>query len=187
MGRPKLELSGKINKWEIIERDQSKTEQTYYICKCECGLVKSVNASHLQAEKTKSCRKCSESKDKGKLNSRVFCRLVYNAKERGIEFNLGTREEANKFLYELLVKQGHKCALSGLSIILSTTNMGDRRGESTASVDRKDSLKGYTKDNVQWVHKRVNQIKMDMPETEFVQLCCQITNTQIGKEVSLYI
>ena len=37
----------------------------------------------------------------------------------------------------------------------------------TASLDRIDSSKGYTEDNIQWVHKDVNQMKMDLPEQRF--------------------
>lgn len=45
----------------------------------------------------------------------------------------------------------------------------------TASPDRIDSSLGYTKDNVQWVHKDVNTIKWDLSHDRFVKLCKTIT------------
>lgn len=45
------------------------------------------------------------------------------------------------------------------------------RGETTASLDRIDSNRGYTQDNVQWVHKDVNKMKMDLNQQIFVELC----------------
>lgn len=45
----------------------------------------------------------------------------------------------------------------------------------TASLDRKDSLRGYEPDNVQWVHKTVNLIKWELSEEEFLEWCSKIT------------
>jgi hypothetical protein len=48
----------------------------------------------------------------------------------------------------------------------------------TASLDRKDSSKGYTKDNVQWIHKTINFMKGQMSDQEFVSWCKLVcTNT----------
>lgn len=43
--------------------------------------------------------------------------------------------------------------------------------ESTASLDRIDSSKPYVKDNVQWVHKVVNNMKWDFDQNEFIEWC----------------
>jgi len=41
----------------------------------------------------------------------------------------------------------------------------------TASIDRKNSDLGYTKENIQWVHKDVNYMKMNLSEKYFIKLC----------------
>lgn len=41
----------------------------------------------------------------------------------------------------------------------------------TASLDRIDSSKGYVIGNVQWVHKTINTMKMDLANSEFIKLC----------------
>lgn len=85
-----------------------------------------------------------------------------------------------KFIYELLVTQNFKCKLSGLPILRSgVTNKVPYKIEDTASLDRIDSNKGYTKDNVQWLHKDINQMKMDLPQDKFIEYCKLITQNQI--------
>ena len=44
----------------------------------------------------------------------------------------------------------------------------------TASLDRIDSKKGYTIDNIQWVHKDVNKMKMDLQEEDFFRIVKEI-------------
>jgi hypothetical protein len=41
----------------------------------------------------------------------------------------------------------------------------------TVSVDRIDSKKNYTKDNIQIVHKIINQCKMDLNDNDFYKFC----------------
>jgi hypothetical protein len=42
---------------------------------------------------------------------------------------------------------------------------------SDASLDRIDSSKGYIDGNVQWVHKEVNEMKMQATQNEFIEYC----------------
>lgn len=44
-------------------------------------------------------------------------------------------------------------------------------GASTASLDRKDSTKGYVPGNTQWVHLVINDMKSDFSQQEFVDWC----------------
>lgn len=46
----------------------------------------------------------------------------------------------------------------------------------SASLDRIDSSKGYSINNVQWVHKDVNFAKQSMTMKDFVQLCDEVSN-----------
>ena len=58
-----------------------------------------------------------------------------------------------------------KCSYTGLPLKFnSKTTMSD----GTASIDRIDSSKDYTIDNIQWVHKKVNTIKMNLSENDFL-------------------
>jgi hypothetical protein len=52
-----------------------------------------------------------------------------------------------------------------------------RRGDDvTASLDRIDSFKPYTDDNIQWVHKHINAMKLNHSEEYFIELCKIVAN-----------
>lgn len=87
-----------------------------------------------------------------------------NAKRKNIEFTI-----TSSFMKNLLLKQNNKCFYSGEEL----GNIGD--GYLSPSIDRKDNSKGYTQDNVQWVSWRVNEMKKDMEELAFLELCRKIT------------
>jgi len=174
----KIDIQGKqFEKWTVVVEDiENKSKNTYWRCVCECGAEASVDGSHLRKGKSVSCRKCSGSKHKGKLNSRVWCRARYGAKKRGYKFAI-----SKLHLYDLFYKkQEEKCALTGVSLHIANTVEGDKRGESTASLDRIDSSFGYVKGNVQWVHKEINKMKMDLKEDRFIELCGLVAKYKRG-------
>ena len=166
------DLSGnQFSKWTVVKHDMDKPELDFWICICKCGRKKSVYGSHLRLGKSVSCRKCSELKHKGKLNSAIWCRILWGAKKRNLEVDI-TKE----FMYDLFYnKQKEKCALTGLDISLADTVKGHKCGESTASLDRIDSSIGYVEGNVQWVHKYVNRMKWNLDEETFFKFCKLIT------------
>lgn len=69
-----------------------------------------------------------------------------------------------KYIVRLFEVQNEKCAISGLDIKLGIN----------ASLDRKDSSLGYTKGNVQWVHKDINIIKGSFSEEYFIEVCTYV-------------
>jgi len=171
----------KFEKWRVIERDKKRSDLDFWFCVCECGRQRSVYGSHLRLGNTVCCRKCSETKHKGRLNSRLWSRMLHGAKKRNIEVDLGETEDAKEFLYDLLYKhQECKCALTGLPIGIANTIKGDWHGETTASVDRINSNKGYTKDNVQWVHKWINKMKWQLDQEEFITFCEAVVRHKRG-------
>jgi hypothetical protein len=49
-------------------------------------------------------------------------------------------------------------------------------------LDRIDSEKGYTLENIQWVHKTINQMKMNMKENDFIQFCIAVAKNKGEKK-----
>lgn len=45
----------KFNRLTIKERDKERKKRPYWICECECGIIKSVAACDIKSGKTKSC------------------------------------------------------------------------------------------------------------------------------------
>jgi len=105
------------------------------------------------------------------ISQTYFNEMRRCAKRRNIEFNITILELEN-----LLEQQNFKCKLSGL--IINCSRSADRNystyQEQTASLDRIDSSKGYIIDNIQWVHKDVNNSKQDYNQDYFIELCNMI-------------
>lgn len=69
------------------------------------------------------------------------------------------------YLRDLYEKQGRKCAISGRPLTIENI-----------SLDRIDSSKNYTNDNVQWVVIQINRAKNVLAQSDFIQLCEDVVN-----------
>ena len=149
------------------------------VCQCSnCGnRYFKINTGTIRRGTTTSCgcRRDQYEKMKG-INSANFTgykeisgtwwgNTKWVAAKRSLIFALTIEEAWN--LYE---KQGKKCALTGLPIIFGMLSTSEN-DITTASLDRIDSEKGYTLDNVQWVHKDVNIMKNIFSQSYFVNMC----------------
>lgn len=74
------------------------------------------------------------------------------------------------FVRFMLEKQNNRCALSDIPF--------ETKGRFAFSIDRIDSSKGYTKDNVQLVLEIINRMKLDTPNELFIALCNAIGNNK---------
>jgi hypothetical protein len=91
------------------------------------------------------------------------------AKEKNMEYNL-----TPDFIYNLYLKQNKKCALTNKQLTFINKK---GRIPTNLSIDRIDSSKGYTEDNVQLVCSVVNLMKLDLEINEFKEWCQLIVNT----------
>lgn len=106
------------------------------------------------------------------ISNKYWSNIKNNAKIRNLEFNISI-----EYVNELLIQQNFKCKLSGVEITPpNLSKNSDLRG--TASLDRIDSTKGYIINNIQWIHKDLQDMKMDKTDQEFIQWCNIITNFQ---------
>lgn len=122
--------------------------------------------SHIRRSVCKYCaleavRKCQTSFDGFIKHS------IASAKKRarisGIEFALDF--EMMKQIYD---QQNGKCAITGMTLTHNTNESHiTARTHSNMSIDRIDSNKGYTEDNVQWVCVWVQISKSDWNQTDF--------------------
>lgn len=151
-----------------------------YKCECVCGNIIYRTKSYLNLRsKTNQIMSCGcqhPSKiNCGKKNKRwrgygdisgyYFTETKLNAKERGLEFTITIED-----MWNIYLKQDKKCALTKIPIFFKDSQ---RRAtiEQTASIDRIDSDKGYTPDNIQVVHKDVNRMKNWYPQDRFIEIC----------------
>jgi hypothetical protein len=81
---------------------------------------------------------------------------------RGIEWGLSTERLVREVLADPV------CQLSGEPLVFEPDYIY------TFSIDRKDSSKGYTHDNVQWVGVSVNTAKSNLLDEDFVDMCISV-------------
>lgn len=148
------------------------TNRRIAICQCSCGKMVPIFTGLFQRNKKFNCgcQPLPSFKGSGEMSGAFFYNLKAGAKTRGLSVEV-TKEE----LWNLFLKQERRCALSGLPLCLQI-----RGGRTDASVDRIDSTKSYTLDNVQWVHKDVNKMKQNLLQSHFLELCRRITEHQDG-------
>lgn len=155
-------------------------ELHYYACKCSCGNTPLVERNRLRQENVQSCG-CLKTqnlsgpanplcKGAGEIPGFLWSKIQSNAKARNLSLSITCAE-----IWSLFEHQQGRCALSGDILHFGTTH---ERG-TTASLDRIDSTKGYTLDNVQWVHKDINQMKGTLSVGYFRELCCRIAERQL--------
>lgn len=152
---------------------RSSEYKSKWVCQCKCGKVLTVTLS----ARRKSCG-CLAYKGCKELSATFWGSIRNGAKSRNLIFSV-TIQEA----WDLFLKQNRKCALSG--IVLTLEQRTNKLNQQTASFDRIDSKKGYITGNVQWVHKDINRMKMDLQEDKFINLCNQISQYQKTKSLSM--
>lgn len=110
----------------------------------------------------------------GEISTRYYRNIKKGAEFRKLSFDI-TLEQ----MWEKFIRQKRKYAISGLLLWFPKTT-GDLSDEN-ASLDRIDSSKGYEQYNIQWVHKTINLLKMDLSDQEFINYCKLITKYQNKK------
>jgi hypothetical protein len=108
------------------------------------------------------CRKCAYGNGSFQKNNsvgneqRLFNKFKKSASQRNIVWDLTVETMFSSY--------DGKCALTGWDLSISYSNC-------TASLDRIDCSKGYTLENIQWVHVMVNMSKNKYKLEKFIEMC----------------
>ncbi len=157
----------------------------YWQCRCVCGNTVERRDDYLKAHpannfscgclhsmKTNLGEKSVFWEGCGDISGMYFAGLRCKAKTKNMEFTITIQE-----IWNLFEKQHRLCALTGLPISFEQSQRLKKKNgsETTASLDRIDSNKGYTIDNVQWIHKDVNKMKNAFTQDRFLEICRLVT------------
>jgi hypothetical protein len=183
-----VEIGFTLNKLEVVEHNgQDNRRRPLLTFRCFCGNTKRVRAWEFEQGTYKSCgclphpgnrlgkftrRYGPDSphwKGHGEISSQFWSRIKGHAKARTLPFEISIEEG-----WSLFLAQNRLCALTGDPLQFGKTVKEQRAGKTTASLDRIDSKLGYVLGNVQWVHKTVNLLKMDLPQQEFIEWCQKV-------------
>lgn len=166
----------RFNELTVLERSGSSRQgSATWLCQCDCGNTTTLSSDHLTRKrnpvKTCGCKRVRRGKDHAQWTgvgdisgnwwyNHIKRELFGKYNRHRLEVTL-TIEEA----WQLYLDQDRSCALSGLGITI-----GDSPCDK-ASLDRIDNGKGYTLENVQWVHKDINFMKRSHSQEYFIWLC----------------
>ena len=151
-----IDFTGKqCGKWQVLKRANRKF---YWVCQCECGKICEVSHYSLLNGTKRGCVVCTNFQGYKDISGTTFGNIRKQAESRNLIFEITIED-----IWEQYEKQDRKCALSGKPIRFHRESK-NRTKLQTASVDRIDSSKGYTKDNIQIVNKELQTMKMSMDE-----------------------
>lgn len=173
----------KFGKWKVLSKVESKNGKSCWDVECECGCQSTVTGTALRLGHSKGCNKCkyrygvrhANWKGHGEISNTHWKRILRNAKRENKQLSV---EVTVGDVWELFLLQNRTCVLSGLSLTFGSYY----KDETTASLDRIDSNKGYVKGNVQWIHKTINKMKQNLTDREFISFCRSVANHQEKKD-----
>lgn len=145
----------------------------------QCGterLYTRMRSAKTAASDGSVCRSCARSNENPYRFHRGIRETWFNivkamAARRNIKFEITIDDVAD--MYE---KQNGECALSGWRLT-TAKNLKDQ----TISIDRIDSSKGYSLDNIQLVHKHINLMKHIYSVDQYISACKAVTQNMENK------
>jgi len=171
-----IDLTGKrFGRLIVIERSGSdKRGNSMWLCKCDCGTEKVIRGEKLNSGQTKSCGCLMRELIGRKLpfgiaNMRAKIRAYKKrAKARGLKYNLTEEQFA-----EITQKNCYYCGAKPNNISKDSKSYGEYIYN---GIDRIDSNKGYTIDNVVPCCKICNIAKGVLTMQEFREWVIRIYN-----------
>ena len=147
------DLTGQtFSKWTVIKRSEnSKYSRVQFLCRCECGNEKIIDAGNLRHNKSKSCG-CSGSRTT--MRERFTTHGMRRSRIYSIWTNMINRCENHK------VKSYKDYGARGITVCERWHKFADffaDMGEpptSQHSIDRLDNNQGYYKENCRWATKQ---------------------------------
>ena len=156
----------------IVKKEDGRFYKECPICGEEQSYLRK-NYAEESFKLGKHCKKCSNKNPDNNCHKGYYKNVLRksfahkyrtNALIRCIDWNVSF-----DYLAELLIEQDFKCALTGWDIHAMEVN-------SPASLDRIDSSIGYVEGNLQWVNSRVNMMKQQYSQEDFIKVCLAVAD-----------
>jgi hypothetical protein len=194
-------LGKKYNRLTVLEIKRQPKQKTKAVCICECGVIKEYALTRVVRGKAKACgcQKYNESmKEKSRDRAYELIRLgVFNRggdhhpkEDREWKFIHGSIRRSRVMkklgkdqfnvtiddLKQVWEKQDGRCKYTGIKLTLpiNSKNTNPDVQYKMASVDRIDSSKPYTVDNIQFVSRSANYAKNTMTDEQMINFILDI-------------
>lgn len=100
------------------------------------------------------------------ISGALFNSVVKGASSRNLDFSITIEDIWNRYMF-----QDKRCFYSGVIVKFNTVK---NKKNSTASIERIDNQKHYTKENVVITHKTLNMMKGDIDSNTFIDICGKV-------------
>ena len=148
------DLTGKrFGKLVVQYPQQSPDGVVLWFCACDCGGTKQALGRDLLAHVTTSCGCEPEGRAPSPQES------------SGLSWLSDLEHLSAEYLEKLWEQQGRRCALSGLPVVIGQN----------AALDCMDTDKGEVPGNVRWLHEEIKNMKGDLNDLRFCELCASVS------------
>lgn len=164
-----------------------KTTGTGYKSVCKVCLAEQVNKwrkENTEKIKEKDKKYRAENKEKISLkNKKRYLNLTLEEKFIQLVNTASKRKNKKCFitvehLHDVWQRQKGLCVYTKLPLTSESHQLN------TVSLDRVDSSKDYTVDNIQLVCVPINRMKLDYTEKQFIELCHLVTHNKVSRQPS---
>lgn len=186
-------INKKFGKLLVIEKlnERGNRRQLKYLCRCDCGKLHKVTGESLRSGKSKSCGCIKKIPPNYEVNREIaiYKSLLHSiktrAKKKKIEFNI--------ILDDFIFLSKQPCYYCGLLNSNFATDLAVKKWQEVKNkentyiiikyngLDRVDSSKGYTMDNVVPCCKYCNIAKNSMTQEEYVKFINRVYTFLVKK------
>ena len=173
MKRSNIKSGAVFTYWTVLERcarpPTLKNKRSYFLCRCACGTIRVVGGDSLLSGHSKSCG-CRFRQPQGLATAKaLYKRYKRSAVERKIKFKLS---------FWVFIHLTQECCFYCGAIPTDKHNI-NREGYYGSyfsnGLDRFDSNKGYTRNNVVACCKECNIMRMQLSGDSFISKCTEIS------------
>lgn len=157
-GRPKDLTGARFTKLVAVNYLYKVRRNNYWNCKCDCGHSIILSSKNLLSGRVRSCG-CLRAEQLADYHH-----LRTHGRTKSVEYKLldGARQRAKKYGREFNLELGDivvpaVCPVFGIELIKGT----GKQHANSPTLDRIDSTRGYTKDNVWVISHKANAFKQD--------------------------
>lgn len=110
-------IGQQFGRWTVLKRDESRPG--YYICKCECGTIKSVFGSSLSNGASKSCGCLKDETTKQRFKDNAESHI---GEQHGLLTILSCESKNDSYYYKCKCDCGNICEVQGTRLFNGTTS-----------------------------------------------------------------
>lgn len=166
--RPRPKIGDVFGLYTLVNITKDRFDLLVYHCRCSlCDSVVTRKYLELITPITSTgCKYCRQEKGFEEISQGYFNQIYKGAIRRSFSFDITIED-----IWSQYMKQDRRCNLTNIPVQFYRRGKNKPVNANTASVDRVDSTKGYSIDNIQIIYAPINVMKMSLSQDEFICFC----------------